>query len=168
MSSGDPDTRTLRVLGALPFTWGWRGGDGAGDSRCRARDETQLCHWSQHVTGMNWCFLPAVLGGTLLQQSVHMSTRPLNIYKATDDVEMLGKRLRRFPKPSAHWPCCKPLLSGCWNSWQRQHRAMACTEQTEDTPRGNKVNSSLKNPPHQNKLPKPLSLPRSDRAAQRL
>lgn len=26
-------------------------------------DETQLCHWSQLVTGVNWCFLPAVLGG---------------------------------------------------------------------------------------------------------
>lgn len=48
----------------------------------------------------------------MLQQGMHMSTRLLNIYSATDDVEMLGKRLRRFPKLSAHWPCCKLLFSG--------------------------------------------------------
>lgn len=54
MSLGDPDMRTLRVLGALPFTWGWRGGDGAGDSHCQTHDETAVplvpaCHWDELV-----------------------------------------------------------------------------------------------------------------------
>lgn len=45
---------------------------------------------------------------------------------------------------------------------------MACTEQTEDTPRGNKVNSPLKKSSTSEQAPQTLSLPRSDHAAERL
>ena len=97
--------------------------------------------------------------------------KPLNIHKAVTDVETMGERdskPRSFPKPFACWPCRKPSLNYWQDPWQCRHEAAVRAEQAEDTPRGNKANSPLKNPPQQNNIPLPLSLPRRGRAARRL
>jgi len=98
--------------------------------------------------------------------------RPLNIYKAVTGVEVIGGRDSkpgRFPKVFAGWPHCKPSLCDWWDPWWCWHWAVIRAEQTEDMPRGNKVNNSpKKNPQQHTNLLQLLSPPRPGHIARRL
>lgn len=94
----------------------------------------------------------------MLQKAVHVYARPLNIYKAVTDVEVIGERgskLGRFPKSFACCPCRKPSLHHWWDPWWCRHGAVVQAEQREDTPKGNKVNAPLKKTHNRTTSPSP-------------
>ena len=97
----------------------------------------------------------------MLRKAVHTYMRPLNIYKAVTGVEVIGGRDSkpgRFPKVFAGWPHCKPSLCDWWDPWWCWHWAVIRAEQTEDMPRGNKVNNSPKKKSPTTHQPPPTAL----------